>query len=136
MAKFNTSGIEDIEKMFTQRDIATSKAIPAMVQAGGEVLVRAQKAEAEAMFRGNRSTGDLAGSIKATKVQGNDEEKYVEVYPHGKDRHGVSNATKGFVQQYGRSNMPARPWMSAANEKATDDVQAAMRAAWEAEQNG
>ena len=59
----------------------------------------------------------------------------VEVYPDGKDRHGVRNATKGFVLQYGRKNMPARPWFTAANTKAADAVNAEMRRVWEAKQN-
>ena len=61
--------------------------------------------------------------------------KMVEVYPDGKDRHGVRNATKGFVLQYGRKNMPARPWFTAANTKAADAVNDEMRRVWEAKQN-
>lgn len=40
----------------------------------------------------------------------------------------------GFVHQYGRTNMPARPWFTRSHQKATPEVQAAMRQAWEDEQ--
>ena len=88
-----------------------------MLKAGGAVMQEAQRAEIRTMFRSRRSTGDLAASIVVSKIKERDNGKMVEVYPDGKDRHGVRNATKGFVLQYGRKNMPARPWFTAANEK-------------------
>ncbi len=42
---------------------------------------------------------------------------------------------KAAVLNYGRSNMPARPWFTAANEKAADDVVSEMRRVWEEKQN-
>lgn len=136
MAKFNVAGLDDVEKAFLRRDAAAVEAVPRMLNAGADVLVNGQRAQAEAMFRGDRSTGDLAQSIAKGKVSGDDTEKKIDVWPQGTDRHGVSNATKGFVQQYGRSNMAARPWMTTANEKYADDVHKAMREEWEAAQNG
>ena len=136
MAKFNVTGLDDVEKAFLRRDAAAVEAVPKMLNAGADVLVKGQQTQAEAMFRGDRSTGDLAQSIAKGKVKGDDAEKKIEVWPQGEDRHGVSNATKGFVQQYGRSNMAARPWMTTANEKYADEVHKAMREEWEAAQNG
>lgn len=136
MAKFNVTGLDDVEKALLRREAVTVEAVPKMLNAGADVLVRGQQTQAEAMFHGDRSTGDLAKSIAKGKVSGNDAEKTIEVWPQGTDRHGVSNATKGFVQQYGRSNMAARPWMTTANEKCADEVHGAMRAEWEAAQNG
>lgn len=137
MAKVKFNGIEDIEAKFLRREQNTVRAVPKMVLAGGKVLEKAQQDEARQMFNGDRSTGDLANSIKSdTSVKGDETKKYVNVYPRGKDRFGISNATKGFVQQYGRSNMPAKPWMTNANAKANDDVIAEMRKVWGEEQNG
>lgn len=136
MANFNVAGLGEVEKAFLRREAAAVEAVPRMLNAGADVLVKGQQAQAEAMFRGDRSTGDLAKSIAKGKVNGNATEKTIEVWPQGTDRHGVSNATKGFVQQYGRSNMAARPWMTTANEKYADEVHKAMREEWEAAQNG
>lgn len=136
MASFNVTGLEDLERLLISREQGVSEAAIAALEAGAAVLVEAQQAEAARMFTGERSTGDLAKSIKASKVMGGETEKHIEVYPHGKDRHGVSNATKGAVQQYGRSNMPARPYMTVANEKSRDTVTETMRRAWEEKQNG
>lgn len=136
MAKFNVTGLDDVERALLRREAAAVEAVPRMLNAGADVLVRGQQEQAETMFRGDRSTGDLAKSIKKGKVSGSDTEKTIDVWPQGKDRHGVSNATKGFVQQYGRTNMAARPWMTTANEKCAGEVHEAMRGEWEAVQNG
>ena len=132
MAKFEVSGFADVEKQLLQRTERAAIAVPLMLEAGAKVLVEAHKSEIEMTFSSDRSTGALAESIKSSGVEGGELGKYIEVSPTGKDKKGVSNATKGFVLQYGRSNMPARPWMTAANAKAEGDVNAAMRREWEA----
>lgn len=135
MARFNVVGLDDIQERMLRREKATEEAVPEMLKAGGAVMQEAQKQEILSTFRSDRSTGDLAASIVVSKVKEKDGGKMVEVYPDGKDRHGVRNATKGFVLQYGRKNMPARPWFTAANTKAADAVNDEMRRVWEAKQN-
>lgn len=135
MARFEVSGIEDFADKILKREAAATAAVPAMLKAGAAVLVEAQQTEIRSTFTSNRTTGDLANSIKATSVKKTDDGQTVEVYPHGTNRRGQANATVGFVLQYGRSNMPARPWFTSANEKAAEEVQAAMRKEWEAQQN-
>lgn len=135
MAKFNVVGLDDIQDAMLRREAATVEAVPEMLKAGGEVMQKAQKDEITSTFKGKRSTGDMASSIVVSDIKEISGGKRVEVYPDGKDRHGVRNATKAFVLQYGRKNMPARPWFTAANTKAADDVNAEMRRVWEAKQN-
>lgn len=134
MARFEVSGIEGMQDRLLKREAAATKAVPKMLKAGGAVLAKAQQEEIRRTFTGDRVTGDLASSIKQTPVKKKGETQCVEVYPHGKNRRGESNATVGFVHQYGRSNMPARPWFTSSNEKAAPEVQEAMRQAWEDEQ--
>ena len=136
MARVEVSGIEGFEDKILKREAAATAAVPAMLKAGAAVLVEAQQAEIRSTFKSNRATGDLANSIKATPVKKKDSTQYVEVYPQGTNRRGERNATVGFVHQYGRSNMPARPWFTSANEKAAGEVQEAMRKEWEKQQGG
>lgn len=86
MAEFNTVGLEDIIQSFERREQATVKAVPEMLKAGAEVLVQAQKEEAEAM--GLNETGGFINSIKATPVKKSGAETYIEVYPQGRAPHG------------------------------------------------
>lgn len=138
MAKFTTVGFDDVEAALLRREAAALEAVPEMLEAGAAVLIKAQQDEIEAMqivdFR------DMKNSIKATKIKGSDAERYVEVYPQGEDRKGVSNAEKAFIAQngrmYGKTKKEARPWFSSANEKCASSVHEAMRKVWEAKQNG
>ncbi|WP_322204502.1 HK97-gp10 family putative phage morphogenesis protein [Acutalibacter intestini] len=136
MARFEVNGIEGFEDKILKREAAATAAVPAMLKAGAAVLVDAQQAEIRSTFHSGRVTGDLASSIKATSVKKKDSTQYVEVYPQGTNRRGERNATVGFVHQYGRSNMPARPWFTSANEKAAGEVQEVMRQEWEKQQGG
>ena len=113
MADFNVTGLDDVIKEMTSHQQAAEKAIPEMLNAGAEILVNAQKSEVKAQKLVD--TGDMINSIKPDKVKtGKDGNAYIDVYPQGKDRKGVSNAEKGFVAEYGTSKMPARPWMRTA----------------------
>ena len=91
---------------------------------------------------GLNETGGFINSIKATDVKGDDTEKYVEIYPQGRAKHGndrkgdkskVRYATIGFVAEYGTSSHAARPYMTVANEKAHEKVVEAQRSIWESE---
>ena len=119
MGEFNTVGLEDIIDAFSRREAATVEAVPKMLKAGGFI-----------------------NSIKATGVKGDDTEKYVEIYPQGRAKHGndrkgdkskVRYATIGFVAEYGTSSHAARPYMTVANEKAHEKVVEAQRSIWESE---
>ena len=141
MAEFTTVGMEEIEKAFLRMEEVAVRAVPQMLKAGADVLVEAQRAEALAM--GLNETGNFVKSIKATVVKGDDTEKYVDVYPQGRAKHGndrkgdksnVRNATIGFVAEYGTSSQQARPYMTTANAKAHEKVIDAELEVWEREQ--
>ena len=134
MAKFNVAGLDDVQEAMLRQDAIVEEAVPEMLKAGGAVMQKAQQEEIKTRFNSRRSAGALLASIKVSAVKEIDGGKRVEIYPNGKDKHGVRNAEKGFVLNYGRSNMPARPWFTRSHQKATPEVQAAMRQAWEDEQ--
>lgn len=131
MAKFTVSGLDDVQEAMLRREQSTVEAVPAMLKAGGEVIRRAFQEETIKLNSTGRGTGALAASMKVSAVKERNGEKFVEIAPTGTDKHGVRNAEKGFVLNYGRSNMPARPWFTSANEKAADEATAEMRRVWE-----
>lgn len=137
MARIDINGFEDVERQLLQRTERAAKAVPKMVREGAIVLASAQIEEIKSMFgKSDRSTGDLAKSIGCAPIKTNSTGTFTTVYPRGKDSKGVSNATKGFVLQYGRRRMIARPWFTSANEKAAPKVHEAMRKVWEESQDG
>ena len=142
MAEFSTVGLEDVIEAFSRREQATVEAVPKMLQAGAAVLVQAQQEEARAM--GLNETGGFVKSIKATAVKGDSREKHIDVFPHGRAKHGndrkgdksnVRYATIGFVAEYGTSSQAALPYMTVANDKAQSKVVEAQREVWERENN-
>lgn len=142
MAEFSTVGLEDVIEAFSRREQATVEAVTKMLQAGAAVLVEAQQEEARAM--GLNETGGFVKSIKATAVKGDSREKHIDVFPHGRAKHGndrkgdksnVRYATIGFVAEYGTSSREARPYMTVANDKAHSKVVEAQREVWERENN-
>lgn len=135
MAKFTVTGLDDVMEAMLRQEAIVEEAVPEMLKAGGEVLKRAFQTETKKFNKTGRATGVLTASIKVSAVKERDGGKFVEVAPTGKDRHGVRNAEKGFVLNYGRSNMPARPWFTRANIAAADDTIAEMRRVWEEKQN-
>lgn len=135
MAKFEVTGLDDIQEAMLRRDKATMEAVPEMLKAGGEVIRRAFQEETQKLNSTGRGTGALAASMKASTVKEKDGAKFVDVAPTGTGKHGVRNAEKGFVLNYGRSNMPARPWFTAAIEKAQGEALSEMRRVWEEKQN-
>ena len=143
MGEFTTVGLEEVAERFLHMEEAATKAVPLMLKAGAEVLVKTQQDEAAAM--GIQETAGFIQSIKATPVKGDEVERYVEVYPQGKAKHGndrkgdksnVRYATIGFIAQYGTSKIPARPYMTSANEKAHKKVNDAMYDIWQGVNNG
>ena len=143
MGEFTTVGLEEVAQKFLRMEEAATKAVPLMLEAGAAVLVKAQQDEAAAM--GIKETAGFIQSIAATKIKGDDTERYVEVYPQGKAKHGndrkgdksnVRYATIGFIAQYGTSKIPARPYMTAANEKAHKQTTDAMYEVLQGVNNG
>lgn len=143
MARLEINGFEDAEKMIAELAQNAPETVDAMLTAGAQVLVEAQRLAVKRYAKAGRSIGTLARSIAATEPKGEGAGRYVEVFPHGDQPHGsprkgkhgkVSNMQVGFILEYGRSNMPSHPWMSEANEKSADRIQEAMGEIWEERQ--
>ncbi len=104
MAEITTKGIDKLVKQFQSMGKNVEPACMKAVKAGGDVLAAALHDAAP--YR----TGALAESIKAEKAKA----EYGKgilclVHPTG-EQHGERNGEIAFVTEYGRSNMPPRPW--------------------------
>ena len=135
MADFNVTGLDDVIKEMMSHQQAAETAIPEMLNAGADILVKAQKSEVQSMKLVD--TGDMMKSIKGDKIKKDkDGNSYIDVYPKGKDRKGVRNAEKAFIAEYGTSKLPARPWMRTANEKCSDEITEKEKEIWDKNKGG
>ena len=146
MARFNATGTDKLE--LTMQEVANipDDVIEAMLRAGSEVVVEAQKRKIRSL--GLVKSGKLLNSIKAFSKIGstkNDYGRYFLVYPYGKhgerrrklvvknykasksgrthtvggDVKAVTNSEVGFVQEFGAPKRGLKPkqWMRLANEE-------------------
>ena len=122
MANFKTTGAQEVALRFEKLERNADAACRKAVAAGAKVL-RDRLSEAAPV-----RTGALAKSIKAGTVKYTEGDGFVsEVRPVG-DNHGEPLAKIGNILEYGRSNMPPRPWFLPTVDKARDEVEDAMRA--------
>ena len=138
MADFNVTGLDDVMKEMMSHQQAAETAIPEMLNAGADILVKAQKAEMESMkIRQQKNGGDTIKSIKASKIKKDkDGNSYIDVSPQGKNRRGGRNADVAFVNEYGKSNQDARPWMRTANAKCSDEITEKEKEIWDKNKGG
>lgn len=121
MASFNVFGMDEVLKAFAQEAERMERNGPAAAQAGAEAAIAAMEKTVPVR------TGGLKGHIAAKgpfhdSVDGH----YCDVFPTGKNKQGERYETIGYVLEYGRSNMPARPWMRTAVETGGDAIGEAM----------
>ena len=124
MASFNYTGVDEAIRELKRMGADISKKAPAAAVAGGKAAI------AEMQKRAPVRTGGLKGHIGMkgpfhTTADG----YYVDVFPTGKKKNGKKTEryeTVGYVLEYGRSNMEARPWMRPAMEEGEDAIASAM----------
>ena len=127
--RIDTSGIDDIAAELLREQGKANDAVRAMLAAGAEIVKRAWRESAER--HDHRDTGAMIDSIEADKaIRSNSTGGFVEIYPRGKDGHGVRNAEKAFILNYGTSRIPASHWVEEADADAEEPALEAMREAW------
>lgn len=137
MARFDTSGIDDIIQSMERMNLEVSPVAEEMCMAAVEVIRDAWRESAEE--HGFRDTGAMIDSIgfgpapiRAGAIIYND------VYPQGKDSKGTRNAEKAFILHYGSKRIPASYWVDEADARSVEPVNAKTREIWDRfiEKNG
>lgn len=117
MASFNVVGMDELMADMELEAERIERNGPAAAMAGAEAAIEAMRKTVP------ERTGGLKSHIKYKgpwhdAVDGH----FTDVFPTGKDEHGERYETIGFVNEYGRSNMPANPWMRKAIETEGDAI--------------
>lgn len=123
MARVNTVGVEEIEKMMLRRAGRTRPKVQKMLEYAGEEVAKATRVKAEEY--GLRDTGKLIKSIKASPPEIHTDSGKVEVWPKGSRKNGRKrkrNALVGFVIEQGRSYGNTKRKGIHFFEEATDDI--------------
>ena len=123
MAEFNFHGLDEF--MLSMEEIA---AIPddvqdEMLNAQADVAVMAQQEQAEIMGVHAPGSGLTIRSIKKGRVKVKKGVRTIYVTPTGSRKRGnkrVRNAEIAFINEYGKKNQKARPFIRTANEKSAE----------------
>lgn len=130
MARFYTEGIAEILADMKELGELTGPAAEEMLMAGAEEVKQAWRFAAAK--HGHIDTGQMFDSIGYPR-QPKDANGILEIdiYPQGKDKKGVRNAEKAFIQHYGTKSRPGSHWVDTADDISGPAVEAKMREIWD-----
>lgn len=138
MAEISFKGLDEFRLSMEEVANLPDEIIDEMLNAGADVAVEAQRAEALKLGKlggyrndGQRvdySTGETARSIKKGKIKLKDGQRVIYVSPVGSRKRGkktVRNAEIAFENEFGTKTIRARNFIRNANEKSAAEYTAA-----------
>jgi len=120
MGSITTIGLENLIDDLSSLAQIPDSVIDDILTAQADVIEPEQRKMAQSM--GVYRTGVTAGSIKRTKIKIGKDGRYIDIYPQGKNAAGNANAEVAFVNEFGKKNQPARPFIRTANENRADEA--------------
>mgnify|MGYP001163362984 CR=1 FL=1 len=114
MATFNVSGMPGLENFFDDLALAADGMIDEMLDAMADVVVEAQKRTASTMLQGPFYRGGVAGAVAKGRVKKSRDGKVLPIEFIG-TQHGEELARIAYINEYGKTNQPARPFIATAN---------------------
>ena len=128
MALFEAEGFDELVADLKKNAELLDSAAPEMLQAGADVVADAWRDAIQS--HGLIDTGDMLDSVAPANLVNSSTEKKIAVYPQGRDRKGVRNAEKAFINHYGASRRKATHFVDDAETKAEGPAVEAMAAVW------
>lgn len=130
MARFDTSGLDELLADMKRHGELIGETADKMLMAGAEEVKNAWESAIE--MEGLVDTGDMLKSIGyARKPKTAGDIRVIDIYPQGKDRKGIRNAEKAFVNHYGSSSIDATHFVDIADEMSGDWVMQAYERIWD-----
>jgi hypothetical protein len=126
VSKFTTQGLEQLTVSFEEIAGLPDSVIDEMLEAGGEIVKREQAAHARKMLRGPYYADGVASGVKLGKTKRTSDGKALFVTFSG-TQHGRPLSEIAFVNEFGKRNQPARPFIRTANEKCDGESLEAQR---------
>lgn len=129
MARFDTSGLDDLVNDMRRLEQDTGEVAEAMVMAAAQIIQRCwQRSITE---HGLIDTGSMLQSIGFPKTPTKFSDSLgIDIYPQGKDKKGVRNAEKAFILHYGTRRRPALYWVDDADQYAEIEIPEVLEEMW------
>lgn len=134
MARLTNTGIEIVERDLAKIEKGLrGEAIPAILNAGADVLVKSWKEEITNRHRKTSQRNMMRDAVAKTEIRFDGDGASIEVYPQGTDtEHRITNAAKAFILHHGREGkrkIKGDKFVTAAENSKAAEVSAAMKAA-------
>lgn len=119
MARFEVSGLDELQQFFDDVLLLPDSVTDDMLRAEADIVVEAEKQTASTMLQGPYYQGAVAGSIQAGAIKKTGDGKALDVVFSGR-QHGESLARIAYINEFGKTNQPARPFIKTAVEQSAD----------------
>lgn len=128
MARFLYSGIDQVVEEMKRLGLMSSPLVDDMLEAGGKEMVEARKdvINRYGLVESKSMRDHEKHDKRPTRVTG---AAFTDVYSRGKDKKGVRNAEKEFIQHYGRDGskpITATHFVDVADKEGAAKADAAM----------
>jgi hypothetical protein len=121
MARFEITGFN--ETLFAMETIAKipDSVMRNMMEAVADIVLEAQKRTASTMLQGPYYKGGVVGGLDKGRFERTADGAEHYVMFKG-TQHGTRIAEIAFINEYGKKNQPARPFIKTANEQAAGEA--------------
>lgn len=121
MASFNVSGMPGLERFFDDLMLGSDEMIDEMLGAMADVVVEAQKRTASTMLQGPFYKGGVAGAVAKGRIKKSRDGRVLPIEFVG-TQHGEELARIAYINEYGKTNQPARPFIATANAQCEEEA--------------
>jgi hypothetical protein len=111
---FTTAGVDALARVLNDIANIPDDVQGRIVDAMADVVEEAQVYTAGTMLQGPYYQGDVAGSVKKSRIKKRKSGPYVDIEFKGM-AHGNRLAEIAFINEYGKKSQPARPFIKTAN---------------------
>lgn len=130
MASFRVEGLGDLMMSFEELSLMPEHVPMGMLDAGAAVLEKAQKEKARTMLAGPYNRGYVMSGLKRQKPKKNKDGYVQHITFEGTvtdeyHKKPTRIAEIAFINEFGKTNQPARPFIQTANEEHADEAEAA-----------
>lgn len=130
MASFRVDGLDELMLSFEQLSLLPDEVPMGMLDAGAAVLEEAQREKARTMLNGPYSIGRVISGLKRKKPKKTNDGYIQRITFEGTvtdqyHKKPTRIAEIAFINEFGKTNQPARPFIQTANEEKADEITAA-----------
>ena len=125
MADLSIDGLDQLTMDLEELANLPTALLEEMINAESDVVVSAQRTKAKVMLSGKYSKGSVSNAISKKKARkaGDGIRQMITVDGIVRDEHhrsGTRVAEIAFINEFGKTGQPARPFMKIANEESAD----------------